>query len=186
MQISSRELFTAMHGLGFAALLLLAFSGALIELYRFRSPDGFSAPTARDLKFMRGYLIVMAVLAWCTVLSGAYIVYPWYRAKPPAGITNLAGYPQRSLLANPATAGWHTLGMEWKEHVAWFVPIIMTMIAYVHITYGSDLSKHQRVRKAVFAFGIAAFVVAGIAGAFGAFINKHAPVQGGSIIRLMK
>ena len=41
------------------------------------------------------------------------------------------------------------------------------------------------MRNAAFAFGVAAFIAAGIAGAFGAMINKHAPVQGGPIIKLM-
>ena len=35
---------------------------------------------------------VMAVLAWLAVLTGAYIIYPWYRAVPPAGTADLAGF----------------------------------------------------------------------------------------------
>ena len=77
------------------------------------------------------YSIVMAVLAWLTVLTGAYIIYPWYRAVPPPGTANLAAFPQRLLLSSPATIGWHSIGMEWKEHVAWLVPISITMAAAV-------------------------------------------------------
>ncbi|MGH7953370.1 MAG: hypothetical protein ACREFE_15860, partial [Limisphaerales bacterium] len=65
-------------------------------------------------------------------------------------------------------------------------PIAITMVAYVFIKYGSDLARHRQVRKAVLAFCVAAFVAAGIAGFFGAFINKHAPVRGGAEITLMK
>ena len=130
--------------------------------------------------------MAMAVLAWGAVFSGAYVVYPWYRARPPAGITDYAGFPQRSLLASPAKAGWHDLGMEWKEHVAWFAPISITMVTYVFIKYGSELSRHRQVRKAAFAFTVAAFVAAGIAGTFGALINKNAPVHGGAVITLME
>ena len=186
MQISFRELMTALHGLGFAALFLLAFSGALVELYRICTPDRSSSLTTWERKLFRAYLIAMVVLAWGAVLSGAYIVYPWYRAHPPAGVTDFAGYPQRSLLANPTTAGWHNIGMEWKEHVAWFAPIAITMAAYVFITYGAGLSRQRGVRNAVFGFAVAAFIAAGIAGVFGAFINKNAPVQGGAIITLMR
>jgi hypothetical protein len=186
MQTSFRELVTALHGIGCGGLLLLAFSGALIELYRLCTPDRSSPLSACERKLLRGYLIVMALLAWGTVLSGAYMVYPWYRAHPPRGVTDYAAYPQRSLLASPATAGWHNLGMEWKEHVAWFAPIALTMVASVFIKYGSDLSRHRQVRQAAFAFTVAAFIAAGIAGAFGALINKNAPVQGGAVIKLME
>jgi hypothetical protein len=186
MQLSFRELITELHGMGFGALFLLACSGALIELYRICTPDSSSPFSVRERKFLRSYLIGMAVLAWSAVLSGAYLVYPWYRAHPPAGLTDYAGYPQKLLLASPATSGWHGLGMEWKEHVAWFAPIAITMVAYVFIKYGSDLSRHRQVRKAVLAFCAAAFIAAGIAGIFGAFINKHAPVQGGPEIKLME
>lgn len=186
MQISFRELIAEIHGMGFGALFLLAFSGAFIELYRLCTPDRPAPLSVRERKFLSWYLIVMVVLAWSAVLSGAYLVYPWYRAHPPAGIADLTGYPQKLLLSNPATSGWHNLGMEWKEHVAWFAPIAITMVAYVFMKYGSDLARHQQVRRAVLVFCAAAFVAAGIAGGFGALINKHAPVQGGPEIILMK
>ena len=186
MQISFRALITELHGMGFGALFLLMFSGALIELYRVCAPDRSSPFSVRERKFLHWYLIVMAVLAWSAVLSGAYLVYPWYRALPPAGVANLAGYPQRLLLADPTTSGWHSLGMQWKEHVAWFAPIAITMVAYVYIKYGPDLARHRQVRKAALAFCGAAFIAAGIAGFFGALINKRAPVRGGVEITLMK
>lgn len=75
--------------------------------------------------------------------------------------------------------------MEWKEHVAWFAPIAITMVAYVFRQYATDFARIRAVRSAVFGFAVAAFLAAGIAGIFGAFINKHAPVQGGTIIPLV-
>jgi len=184
MQISFRELITALHGLG-GLLFLFAFSGALIELYRIRNPDRFSIFSNGESKLLRTYLIVMVLLAWGAVLSGAYIVYPWYRAHPPAGVTDYMDYPKWRLLSSPTTSGWHNLGMEWKENVAWFAPIAITMVAYIFITYGADLSTDRYVRNVVFAFGVAAFVTAGIAGFFGALISKAAPIQGGTMIRMM-
>ena len=41
------------------------------------------------------------------------------------------------------------------------------------------------MRIAVLAFAVAAFVATGIAGAFGTFLNKYAPVKGGQVIILM-
>jgi uncharacterized membrane protein len=74
--------------------------------------------------------------------------------------------------------------MEWKEHVAWFAPISITMVAFVFIRYGRDLKSHRQLRTAVLCFAVASFVAAGIAGFFGAMVNKYAPVQGGQTIRL--
>jgi hypothetical protein len=81
-------------------------------------------------RFRRIYLIAMVVLAWAAVLSGAYAIYPWYRAAPPPGAVDLSMFPQRLLMSSPATIGWHSLGMEWKERVSWFAPISITMVAF--------------------------------------------------------
>jgi putative Mn2+ efflux pump MntP len=59
------------------------------------------------------------------------------------------------------------------------------MVTYVFMKYGSSLYKQRQIRSAVLAFAIVAFVAAGIAGAFGAFLNKYAPVRGGTVITLM-
>jgi hypothetical protein len=184
--LTLREFITDLHGMGFGAFFLLAFSGALIELRRICRPGSPSTFGSRNLKLFRAYLIVMCVLGWGAVLSGAYIVYPWYRAHPPAEVSDLGEYPQMKLLSSPATAGWHKFGMEWKEYVAWFAPIAMTMVAFVVSKYGSDLSKHRQVRNSVFAFAVSAFIAAGVAGVFGALINKGAPVRGGPQINLME
>ena len=38
MEISTHDLWTVLHGMGFGALFMLAFSGALAELYRLSVP----------------------------------------------------------------------------------------------------------------------------------------------------
>jgi hypothetical protein len=88
------------------------------------------------------------------------------------------------LMSSPTTIGWHSLGMEWKEHVAWFAPISITMAAFVFIRYGRELASHRQLRAAVVGFAAASFLAAGIAGFFGAMINKYAPVQGGPSIQI--
>jgi hypothetical protein len=184
MEITARALWTLVHGMGFGALYLLACSGALVELYRFTSSSPSPESSAGQQRFLKIYLLSMVVLAWAAVLTGAYVVYPWYRAVPPSGTKDLAMFPQRLLMAGPTTIGWHSLGMEWKEHVAWFVPISITMVAFVFIKYGRDLKNHRQLRIAVLGFAAASFVCAGIAGFCGAMINKYAPVQGGHTIQL--
>lgn len=186
MEITTRSLWTMIHGMGFGALYLMACSGALVELHRrYGSPLRPSIEVG-DERFLRIYLIAMSVLAWLAVLSGAYIVYPWYRAVPPVGAVSLAAFPQRLLLSSPATSGWHSIGMEWKEHVAWLVPISITMAAAVFVRYGRNLKSQPELRSAVLAFVWISLLAAGIAGFFGAMINKNAPVEGGATLHLVE
>jgi hypothetical protein len=184
MEITVRALWTLVHGLGFGALYLLACSGALVELYRFTTSSPPLESTLGQERFLRVYLLTMVALAWTAVLTGAYVIYPWYRAAPPPGTTDLSMFPQRLLMSSTTTIGWHSLGMEWKEHIAWFAPISITMVAFVFARYGRDLKNHGQLRVAVLSFAVTSFVAAGIAGFFGAMINKYAPVQGGHTIQL--
>src|SRR5262249_3189193 len=107
-------------------------------------------------------------------------------AVPPAGTADLAAFPQRLLLSSPATSGWHSIGMEWKEHVAWLVPISITMAAAVFARHGRNLKVQPELRSAVLGFLWVSLLCAGIAGFFGAMINKNAPVGGGTTIRIMQ
>ncbi|MBI5077956.1 MAG: hypothetical protein HZB11_01130 [Candidatus Yonathbacteria bacterium] len=185
MEISLRDLITVFHGMGFGALFMLAFSGAIAELYRM-SAVGAPTPTPQGQMLLRVFLYAMVVLAWATVLSGAYFIYPWYRAVPPLGTLDLGLYPKALLMASPSTSLWHSIGMEWKEHVAWIAPIAMTMVAYIFMKYSSVLAKHRQIRTAALVFTIAAFVATAVAGAFGAFLSKYAPIRGGATIQLLQ
>lgn len=185
MEITVRGLWTLIHGMGFGALYLLAGSAALAELWRRYAPGDMTPLREQDETFLCLWLTAMSVLAWLTVLTGTYVIYPWYRALPPVGTVDLSGYPQRLLLANPTTRGWHAIGMEWKEHVAWLVPISITMAAAVFSQYRRSLRNHPPLRNAVLGFVLISLVAAGLAGFWGAMINKHAPVEGGHTIRIL-
>ncbi len=186
MEMTTRGLWTLVHGMGFGALYLLACTTAIVELYRRYKPYALEPISTDDEMFLGRWLAVMAVIAWITVLTGAYVIYPWYRAVPPAGIAALNAFPQALLKSNPATTGWHSIGMEWKEHIAWITPISITMAAAVFNHYRRSLRNHPELRSAVLIFVFVSFAAAGIAGFFGAELNKHAPVEGGATIRLMR
>ena len=186
MEITTRSLWTMIHGMGFGALYLMACSGALVELHRRYWSPMKPAVEIEDERFLTIYLTVMAVLAWLTVLSGAYIIYPWYRAVPPAGATTLAGFPQRLLMSSSSTIAWHSIGMEWKEHIAWLVPISITMAAAVFARHGRNLKVQPELRMAVLVFVWISLLAAGVAGFFGAMLNKNAPVEGGATIHIVE
>jgi hypothetical protein len=184
MELSYRELVTALHGIIFGGFFLMALGGAFLLLLQ--SDSGLSAAqaAARPPRWLAGYLILLVILGWAAVLSGAYIIYPWYRAAAPAG-AGLALYPKFLLTAHPDTAGWHSLGMEWKEHVAWIAPMAATMVAWAVIRHRAAWNASAQVRRAILGFAAAALLAAAIAGGWGAMINKKAPVLGGESYRLM-
>lgn len=181
MELTEREIYTVLHGLILGTLFLLAFAGGLAGLWSLRdqlvTEEGVRERTPRLLLGTW----VMAIVAWLTVLTGTFIAYPWYRAKPPEGIdlkdpAALVDFPRYLLLAQEKTAGWHEFGMEWKEHVAWIAPFLATAVAFAVLYYGTQLIRRGDIRRAIIVFFVLAFAAAGVAGLFGAFITKAAPV----------
>lgn len=169
MSLTDRETWTVLHGMIFGATFLLAFAGGLAGLYSLR-PELLTVSGIRErIPRLEIGTTLMALAAWATVISGTWIVYPWYR--DPAKTS-----PKSLIVGNPATAEWHNFGMEWKEHVAWIAPIVATAVAFSVIYYGPSLARHATLRKALIVLFVMAFAAAGIAGLFGAFLNKVAPI----------
>jgi hypothetical protein len=186
----TRETWTVVHGLGLGTLFLLAFAGGLAGLWSLR--PGFLAPAAIRERMGRLYVGAwsMAILAWATVISGTWIVYPWYRAQlAPAGDDPYAGCagatiptatcsPRDFLKSNVSgdTEWWHAFGMEWKEHISWAAPLLATAAAFLIAYYGPRLIGRPWLRTATLVMFVAAFAAAVVGGVFGAFLNKIAPI----------
>lgn len=182
MEITQRELITILHGTLFGGFFVMA-TFALLVILLDRHTEATSATTTSRGQTI--FLVAVVTIGWAAVLTGAYIVYPWYRAIAPAGAA-LAGYPQRLLIASPTTAAWHTLGMEWKEHVAWFAPMAMTMVAAVLLRHRAVWDADRQVRRFILGFAAVAFLAAALAGGWGILISKAAPVRGGNTIQLLR
>lgn len=190
MDLNAREAWTVVHGLVLGTLFLLAFAGGLAGLWSLR-PGLLTTRGIRE-RMMRLYvgMGVMALTAWATVVTGTWIVYPWYREQlAPVGDDPYAGCadavlpagtcsPRDFLNSNVSgnTAAWHTFGMEWKEHIAWASPILATAAAFLVVYYGPRLIARPWLRASVIVMFVAAFAAAVVGGAFGAFINKVAPI----------
>ena len=129
MTLSNRETWTLVHGMIFGVIFLLGFAGGLEGLYSLR-PQLLTAAGVRDrVRRLRIGVVAMAVAAWGTVITGTWVIYPWYREKVPESAKSV-------LVADPATAQWHSFGMEWKEHIAWISPILATVVAFIVVYYG--------------------------------------------------
>lgn len=177
MEFSFREWIGSLHGFIFGGAFLLAFSAGIYALYSLKpgllTPDGLK----QRVKQLKVWVWGMAAAAWGTVYTGTFILYPWYRTKPPEGTTDLAPFARYFLLSSEATALWHEFGMEWKEHVGWITPIATTVVAYVITVYGEELVEYPNLRKALIWFFIIAFTAASVAGVLGALITKVAPIR---------
>ncbi len=177
MDMTDREIWAVLHGMIFGAAFLLAFAGGLASLWSFRrelvTPEGIQ----ERLRRLQLGVWAMAAVAWVTVMVGTYIVYPWYREKPPEGATDLTSYPRSLLLADPDTDLWHKFAFEWKEHIAFVTPILATAVALLVTYYGARLVTNDRIRWVLIAMFVGAFAAAGVAGVFGALVTKVAPVQ---------
>lgn len=184
MDLTNRETWTALHGMIFGALFLLSFAGGLAGLWSLR-PEWITVRGLEErMMRLKVGVVAMAVIAWMTVVTGTWIIYPWYRAPLPKGV-KFAGlsadeqvhYPRQLLINTPGKEDWHEFGMEWKEHVAWIAPILATAVAFIVLYYGRQLIVDKKLRYASMALFILAFAAAGIAGGFGALITKAAPLQ---------
>lgn len=170
MELTFRDTWTVVHGMGLGALFLIGFAGGLAGFFSLR-PDLVTELGVRErVKRLLSGTVTMAVVSWLTVVSGTYGIYVWYR--DPAKTS-----PRSTLLADPATVEWHKFGMEWKEHVAWISPILATVVAYVVWYYGRRLVSEEKARRLATTMFIISFVTAAVAGVFGAFINKVAPTR---------
>jgi hypothetical protein len=170
VSFTNHEWWGLIHGMGFGALFLLAFAGGLADLYGLRPALLSSGGVVERVRRLKVGVVAMAVAAWGTVLTGTWMVYPWYREAGPDS-------PRSQLLADPGKADWHEFGMEWKEHIAWLAPILATTVAFIVVYHGTQLVRHDRVRRTAMGLYVLAFAFAAVAGAFGAFITKVAPVQ---------
>ena len=176
MTFTVRELWAAFHGMALGGGYLLLFSGMIYVLWSLKPGWAAATAAATQVKILKAGTVLMAVVMWLTVFIGTYVIYPWYRAKPPAGLTDLADYPRYFLVANPNLAAWHNFGMEWKEHVAWLAPILASAVAAVICRYGPKLIEEAQLRKYLIILFSFAFVIAGIVALLGAFITKAAPL----------
>ena len=187
MELSSREGWTVIHGLVLGTLFLLAFGGGLAGLWSLR--PGLITTAGIKERMTRLYVgtWTMAAAAWATVITGTWIVYPWYRAKlagadfagcAGATLPNQTCSPKDFLVSDVSgnTASWHEFGMEWKEHLGWAAPILATAAAFLITYYGPRLIARPWLRAAVIVMFVAAFSAAVVGGAFGAFLNKVAPI----------
>lgn len=175
---SNRSIWTMVHGIVFGGGALLGLSAAIFSLATMRAGDAATvAPTRSQANYLGWLISAIAILLWLAVLVGTYINFPAYRAAPPAGLTDLAHYPEALLKSQPNAKWLHSFGMELKEQVPWMAAMIATATAFVSVRYRSLLLSDSALRRTTVTLLIICFILVAGASLLGVFINKVAPLE---------
>jgi hypothetical protein len=177
MLFSDRSVLTMIHGIGFGGAALMAIAAALFSLHVLGSADRRDAAVQRPSGSLALLTVFIAVVLWLAVLTGTYIIFPPYRATPPAGVTDLAAYPRSLVLASPETAWLHAFAMECKEHVPWIAAMLATAVAFTATRYRSRLLNDAALRNLAVTLLAVCFVLVAFAALMGTLVNKVAPLE---------
>jgi hypothetical protein len=177
MLFSERSILTMIHGIVLGGGALMGLAAALFFLHATRAPAGSHHDESFASRALSGLTAFTAALLWLTVVAGTYVIFPPYRATPPAGVTDLAQFPRSLIQSRPDTAWLHAFAMESKEHVPWIASMLATAVAFVSIRYGSKLLRDAQLRRMASAFLAIAFALVAFVSLMGVFVNKVAPLE---------
>ncbi len=177
MLFTDRSVWTMVHGIVLGGTALMGLSAALFYLYAARLSDGPQASAANASRALAALTVLTAVTLWLTVLAGTYILFPPYRATPPAGVTDLSQFPRSLLQARSETAWLHSFAMESKEHMPWIASMLATAVAFVTVRYRSRVLRDGSLRNMAAIFLAICLALVSFVSLMGVFVNKVAPLQ---------
>jgi hypothetical protein len=177
MLFTERSIWTMIHGIGLGGAALMGLAAALFYLYATRPSDGRSVSVPSESRALAGITVFTAVMLWLTVLVGTYVIFPPYRATPPAGATDLTQFPRSLIQAAPHTAWLHAFAMESKEHMPWIASMLATAVAFVAVRYRSKVIADAPLRRIAISLLAVCFALVSFVSLMGVFVNKVAPLQ---------
>jgi hypothetical protein len=177
MLFSDRSIWTMIHGIVLGGGALMGLSAALFYLYAARSSDRGSPPAPNASRAFAALTVSTAAMLWLAVLAGTYIVFPPYRATPPAGLTDLSQFPRSLIQASADTAWLHSFAMESKEHLPWIASMLSTAVAFVAVRRRSKVLQDPSLRNMAAIFLAISFAIVSFVSLMGVFVNKVAPLQ---------
>jgi hypothetical protein len=177
MLFTDRSIWTMVHGIGLGGAALMGLAAALFYVYAARISHGPALAAANASRALAALSVFTAVMLWLTVLVGTYVIFPPYRATPPAGVTDLTQFPRSLIQASSETAWLHSFAMESKEHVPWIASMLATAVAFVTVRYRATVLNDAALRNmAAILLGIC-FALVSFVSLMGIFVNKVAPLQ---------
>lgn len=170
MHLTNREIWALVHGMLIGGPFLLAFTGGLVAVVSLRADHLTAQAIHERVARLRIGLCVLAALAWTIVLTGTWVLLPWYAEDSPRS-------PRSILLSDPRTRQWHEFADVWKTHVAFMAPILATAAAALVVYYGRAVARDRTVRTLVLSLFLGAFAVAGLAALIGSLVTRAAPIR---------
>jgi hypothetical protein len=152
--MSYLDILAVSHGL-LGVLVLMGTGGALALLWSPRK-------SLNPLKFFSSLGTASAFLA--ALLGDA--LYIIYRSPENA----------RSILKAGENKWVHSIGMEFKEHVGHFIPVLLLIAAFIVFYYREDAIKNRGLRRTVMAFLVLSLLYTFVEMSWGAFITGVQPV----------
>lgn len=177
MLFTDRSIWTMVHGIGLGGAALMGLAAALFYLYAARPSNGQSLGVPVAWRGLAGVTVFTAAMLWLTVLVGTYVIFPPYRATPPAGVTDLSEFPRSLILANPDTVWLHAFAMETKEHAPWIAAMLATAVAFVTVRYRAKALNDASLRYMITILIAICFALVSWVSLLGVFVNKVAPLQ---------
>lgn len=174
---TDRSIWTMIHGIVLGGGALMGLSAALFSLRAMSTADASDVAAQNQSRYLAWLTVFIAVVLWLTVLVGAYINFPPYRATPPAGVLDLSQYPRALIQSNPGSVWLHAFAMEIKEHVPWIAAMLATAVAFVSVRYRSKLLSDAQLRSMTTALLAICFLLVSAVALLGVFINKVAPLE---------
>lgn len=177
MLFTERSIWTMVHGIGLGGAALMGLAAALFYLFAARPSDGLHSPSPGASRAFAALSVFTAVMLWLTVIVGTYIIFPPYRATPPAGTMDLSLFPRSLIQANPDTVWLHAFAMEMKEHAPWIASMLATAVAFVAVRYRSLAIADASLRNMAITLLAICFALVSFVSLLGVFVNKVAPLQ---------
>ncbi len=175
MLFTDRAIWTMVHGIVLGGGALLGLGAALYALSTAGSSHGQAVSPRQGRAFAWLNTAIAAVL-WLAVITGTYIVFPPYRATPPAGTSDLTAFPRSLIQANPDTRWLHAFAMEFKEHAPWIAAMLATAVAFVSTTHRESVFTDRDLTRLAGAFLAITFALVAFVALMGTFVNKVAPL----------
>lgn len=174
---TDRSISTMVHGVVLGGAALMGLAAALFYMYAARGQDGIDAPSAGQSRALAGLTVFIAATLWLAVLGGTYVVFPLYRATPPAGATDLTQYPRSLIESRPDTVWLHAFAMEIKEHAPWIASMLATAVAFVCVRYRRTLLRDGSLRNMTATLLAVCLALVAFVALMGTFVNKVAPLE---------
>lgn len=174
---SERSLLAMVHGVVLGGTALMACAAALFAMSVLHSAGESWAGSDRQARALGRLSVFLAAVLWLAVIAGTYVVFPPYRATPPAGLADLSAYPRSLLLSNPETEWLHAFAMESKEHMPWIAAMLATTVAFLCTRCRGLLLADPSLRRMALALLSVCFGLTAFAGLMGILVDKAAPLQ---------